>query len=73
VNVVVFYGLTISSVDVSTDPYLGFILSSIVEFPADVITFLLLHKVGRRVPYSSFFLVGGTMCIVAAFLTDGIR
>jgi hypothetical protein len=31
-----YYGLTLSSVDVSPDPYLGFILSSAVELPADV-------------------------------------
>jgi OCT family organic cation transporter-like MFS transporter 4/5 len=73
VNAVVLYGLTMTSVDVSPDPYLGFILSSVVEFPADVITFLLLHKVGRRIPYSGFFLAGGAVCIVAAFLTEGKR
>jgi OCT family organic cation transporter-like MFS transporter 4/5 len=72
VNAVVLYGLTMASVDVSPDPYLGFILSSVVEFPADVVTFFLLDKVGRRIPYSGFFLFGGVMCIAAAFLTEGI-
>ncbi|CAG0917982.1 unnamed protein product [Notodromas monacha] len=72
VNVLVYYGLTFSSTDMTSNAYLGLTLSSLVEVPADLFAVVVLEKIGRRVPFAAFMLIGGMACIGAGFIPEDL-
>lgn len=67
-NSIVYYGLSLSSGNLVGNPYLMLALSGIVEVPSYIFASLTMDKVGRRCLVSSFMLIGGVCCIIAASL-----
>ena len=64
-----FYGLSLNSHSLAGDPYLNFLLVSLVEIPGYTISYLGMEKLGRRFSMSSSLIVGGLACLVGAFDT----
>ena len=60
-----YYGITLSSISLSSDIYLNFILQAVVEIPGTITCILLLDHVGRKpLLVTSLCLIG--MCCVPA-------
>lgn len=70
-NSITYYGLSLSSGKLGGNPYLILFLMALVEFPSYIAIIFLLDRLGRRSITSTLMLVGGTCCIVAAYLTKG--
>lgn len=66
-----FYGITLHSVSLSSNPYLDFILSALVEVPAYFVTYISMNNVGRRFSLSSSFLLTGVACLTVIFIPHG--
>uniref|UniRef100_A0A1Y1KD84 Major facilitator superfamily (MFS) profile domain-containing protein n=1 Tax=Photinus pyralis TaxID=7054 RepID=A0A1Y1KD84_PHOPY len=66
--VFVFYGLTINSVALSSNPYLDFILTSLAEIPGYLAVYLLVDKLGRRICESSMLIMTSLACIAFNFV-----
>ncbi|XP_057331894.1 organic cation transporter protein [Microplitis mediator] len=65
-NAIVYYGLSLSSGKLEGNPYLMLALNGVVELPSYVFTVLTMDRVGRRFLVSSFMIIGGVCCVVAA-------
>ncbi|KAK3878474.1 hypothetical protein Pcinc_016892 [Petrolisthes cinctipes] len=59
VNSGVYYGLSLNTGNLGGSAYLNFVISGAVELPAHVLTFLLLDRIGRRIPLAVFMGLGG--------------
>ncbi|KAK4883422.1 hypothetical protein RN001_006741 [Aquatica leii] len=68
--VFVFYGLTINSVALSTNSYLDFILTSLVEIPGYTVTYILVDKIGRRIGILSTLILTGICCSAFVFIPE---
>ena len=56
----VYYGLTLNSDTlIPGDLYVNFAVGGLVEFPAYILTTLLLHFIGRRYPQSASYILCG--------------
>ncbi|KAK5650232.1 hypothetical protein RI129_001261 [Pyrocoelia pectoralis] len=64
----VYYGLTINSVTLSSNTYLDFILTVLVEIPASAVTFFLMGTFKRRFTLCASFLMCGICCIAFIFI-----
>lgn len=65
------YGMTLNSVHLGGDKYINFILSTLVEIPANVFIFILMDKFGRKFSQSGTMLISGMACLAAQFLIAG--
>lgn len=70
-NSIAYYGLTLSTGRLEGNPYLIIAIMGFVEFPSYAAVIYFLDIWGRRPLICSMMLVGGTACIVAAFLPSG--
>lgn len=66
-----FYGLTLNSVALAGNSYVDFILTSLVEIPGYLGTYLLVDRIGRRAAQCSSYLIAGVACIGFIFIDDG--
>lgn len=66
-----FYGLTLNSVALAGNSYLDFILTSLVEIPGYVATYLLVDRIGRRPSQCGSFLLTSVACIAFIFIPTG--
>ncbi|KAF5303508.1 hypothetical protein FQR65_LT08207 [Abscondita terminalis] len=66
--VLVFYGLTVNSVALSSNSYLDFILTSLVEIPGYTVTYILVDRIGRRIAEASTLLLTSFCCIAFIFI-----
>lgn len=64
------YGLTINSVSLGGDKYVNFILTTLVEMPANILLFVVINKWGRRYSLSASLIVSGAACLAAQWLHD---
>ncbi|KAK5650230.1 hypothetical protein RI129_001259 [Pyrocoelia pectoralis] len=71
--VFIFYGLTINSVALSTNPYLDFILTSLAEIPGYVAVYLLVDKLGRRICASTTFIITSMACVAFIFVPSDLH
>ncbi|XP_064613750.1 organic cation transporter protein-like [Liolophura sinensis] len=62
-----FYGLSLHSMDTLGNPYLNLFLFSLMEFPAYVLDMILLKFVGRRIVMCLAMCFGGFACISTIF------
>ncbi|XP_017772586.1 PREDICTED: organic cation transporter protein-like [Nicrophorus vespilloides] len=62
-----FYGLTLNSVALNGNPYLDFILTSLVEIPAYLMTYFTVDRWGRRTSQFIWFLMTGVSCFTFIF------
>ncbi|XP_029643936.2 organic cation transporter protein-like [Octopus sinensis] len=67
VNSMLYYGVTLNSVDMSGNRYLNFVLISAVEIPAGFIGYIFFHWFGHRKPLCFFMVFAGLNCIVSNF------
>lgn len=67
-NILVYYGLSINSVELVGNRYLNFILSNAVEIPAFILSGVIMNKVERRVSQSAAFFFSGMACIACEFI-----
>lgn len=67
-NAFVYYGLSLSSVNLSGNKYLNFILVSLVAIPGYALAQYTMNRFGRRPSISTFMIVCGIMCLSGAFL-----
>ncbi|VVD00486.1 unnamed protein product [Leptidea sinapis] len=70
-NSLVYYGLTLSSGKIAGNPYVIIVIFGMVDIPSYAVVFYFLDIWGRRSFMSTAMLVGGTACVVAAFIPKG--
>jgi hypothetical protein len=64
VNQMVYVGLSYYGPSMTENPYLGFLLSALVDWPVFPIILLALDKIGRRSSKSISMIVGGFSAII---------
>lgn len=69
-NAFVYYGLSLSAVNLSGNKYLNFILVALVAIPGYATAQYTMNKVGRKPSMSAFMMVCGIMCCAGAYLND---
>ena len=65
-----YFGLCLTSTELSSDPFTSFIVSALVEIPSFVATFWLLDAWGRK-PVCGLSMVLGGACLLPAAYTAG--
>ncbi|GBP42315.1 Organic cation transporter protein [Eumeta japonica] len=70
-NSLVYYGLSLNAGKLEGNPYLITAILGFVEFPSYGVVIYFLDKLGRRPLISAMMLIGGTACIIAAFISAG--
>jgi len=63
-----YYGLSLSSAGLSSDPFTSFALSATMEIPAYLFCILCLDKAGRKGILAFSQILAGTTCLAAALL-----
>lgn len=67
----VYYGISINSVELVGNKYMNFILTSLVEVPAVIFAVIMLDRIKRRTSQSSAFILSGLTCIISEFIPPG--
>ena len=66
-----YYGLTMHSVNLgSTNIYVNFVLSAVIEIPSYVFASLILDRIGRKTTLIACQTIAGMSCIIAGVLQD---
>ncbi|GAB1601645.1 organic cation transporter protein-like [Argonauta hians] len=68
VNGLLYYGLSINSVNYDGNIYINFSLSALVEIPAYLLCIPMLAKLGRKKILCFFMLFGGATCIASSLI-----
>ena len=63
VNTLVYYGLSLSTSDLGSDPYVAFFLSGLVEVPAYIWVTFGIEWLGRKPNLSALLVLGGVACL----------
>ncbi|XP_036364175.1 organic cation transporter protein isoform X2 [Octopus sinensis] len=66
-----YYGVTLHSVDMAGNRYVNFLLLAFVEFPSHLTSFCLFKRFDHRRPICFFLMFSGLNCIVSNFVTKG--
>ena len=64
-----YFGLCLTATELSSDPFVSFIISALVEIPSFVLTFWLLDAWGRK-PVCGLSMVLGGVCLIPGKLTN---
>lgn len=67
---VVYFGISLNVVNLGTNLYLGVFVNAIVEWPAFLLTAVLLERFGRRMMLVSTLLLSGVCCLGGSFLFE---
>ncbi|KAF5287122.1 hypothetical protein FQA39_LY16045 [Lamprigera yunnana] len=70
---IVYKGLTINSVSLSENSYLDYILGTLIEIPANILVFLIMDRIGRKITFSASFILSGILCISLIFVPSDTR
>ncbi|XP_076444017.1 uncharacterized protein LOC143282301 [Babylonia areolata] len=70
VNTMTFYGLSMTSVTLTDDMYLGFGLSGLIEIPSNVIAFFLAERFGRKRILAMFHVLAGLSLLTSVALSS---
>ncbi|XP_066955446.1 organic cation transporter protein-like [Macrobrachium rosenbergii] len=68
----VYFGLSLSGSNFSTDPFLYITLSGLVEIPGNTVSIPLVTRIGRRALTTFFFLLSGGTLLGLPFVPKGI-
>ena len=68
VNAGVYYGLSLSTSELGSDPYLAFFLSGLVEVPAYVWSIFGMEWFGRKPNLIGLMVLGGIACITTTLI-----
>lgn len=63
----VYYGLSLNSVNLGGNIFVNFLLVGLAEFPAYIICILVLDKIGRKPLYCTSMILSGVACILTLF------
>ncbi|XP_052828494.1 organic cation transporter protein isoform X3 [Octopus bimaculoides] len=66
-----YYGVTLNSVDMAGNRYVNFLLMILVEFPSHISAYYLFRFFDHRKPISFFMTFSGLNCIVSNFVAEG--
>ncbi|XP_029643942.2 organic cation transporter protein-like [Octopus sinensis] len=69
INSVLYYGVTMNSVDMAGSRYLNFFLMSLIELPAGIVCSYSFHLFGHRKPICFFMIFGGINCLASNFVS----
>ncbi|XP_014767510.1 organic cation transporter protein [Octopus bimaculoides] len=69
VNSMLYYGVTMNSVNMAGSRYLNFFLMSLIEVPACIVCSYFFHRFGHRKPICFFMIFGGINCIASNFVS----
>ncbi|ROT74868.1 hypothetical protein C7M84_006625 [Penaeus vannamei] len=64
----VYFGLSLSGGDLSSDPFLYMVLTGVVELPAYTLVIPLVARYGRRAPVVAFFFMGAVALLALPFV-----
>jgi len=67
----VYFGLSLSGGDLSSDPFLYMVLTGVVELPAYTLVIPLVARYGRRAPVVAFFFMGAVALLALPFVPTG--
>lgn len=70
-NDMVYIGLSYYGPALGENPYLSFLLSSVVEVPSSLVCWLLMDRWGRRWPLCLAMTLSGISCIITVTLPPG--
>lgn len=70
-NSIAYYGLSLSTGNLSGNPFFMLFIMGLVEYPSYIALVFVLDILGRRSITSSLMLVGGACCIIAAYIKQG--
>lgn len=70
-NSITYYGLSLSAGKLYGNPFLILFIMGLVEMPTYISLGYVLDLLGRRSITSTLMLIGGTCCIIAAFMPQG--
>ncbi|XP_045472357.1 organic cation transporter protein [Harmonia axyridis] len=70
-NSLVYYGLSLSSGNIKGNPFFILFVMGLIEIPGNILTIMLMDKLGRRLLTSFNMILGGMCCIVAVSITIG--
>lgn len=70
-NTFVYYGLSLNAVTLSGDQYVNFILSGLVEIPANLLALWLQEAAGRRGTLAGTLMVAGGSCLAFLVIPSG--
>ncbi|CAG2100137.1 unnamed protein product [Medioppia subpectinata] len=75
VNAVIYYGISLNMGDFGGNFYISFLLSGLMELPANLLTPLFLRYIGRRKLYAIFMIITGASCVavIAADRSSWLR
>ncbi|XP_042883647.1 organic cation transporter protein-like [Penaeus japonicus] len=68
---VVYFGLSLSGGDLSSDPFLYMALTGVVELPAYTLVIPVVARFGRRAPVVAFFFLGAVVLLALPFVPAG--
>ncbi|XP_069103204.1 organic cation transporter protein-like [Argopecten irradians] len=68
INSLTYYGLYLSSVTLSTDRYLNFLINGALEIPAGVSVWLLINRIGRKKSSIIFHTLAGVALILSVVM-----
>ncbi|XP_014774902.1 organic cation transporter protein [Octopus bimaculoides] len=71
VTSLLYYGVTLNSVDVAGNHYLNYLLLAVVELPSLLFCCYLFTRFDHRKPISFIMMFSGLNCIVSNFVTEG--
>ncbi|XP_055495412.1 solute carrier family 22 member 2-like [Leucoraja erinacea] len=72
-SALVYQGLAMRLGTLGGNIYLNFFISGAVEIPASIIVFLVIERIGRRLPFAAGGLVSGASCLIAAFIPENLH
>ncbi|XP_060076165.1 solute carrier family 22 member 16-like [Ylistrum balloti] len=68
INSLTYYGLYLSSVTLSTDRYINFLINAALEIPAGVVVWLLINRIGRKKTSIIFHSFAGVALILSVVM-----
>ncbi|OWF38693.1 Solute carrier family 22 member 6-A [Mizuhopecten yessoensis] len=68
INSLTYYGLYLSSVTLSTDRYINFLINGALEIPAGIVVWLLINRIGRKKTSIMFHTLAGVALILSVVM-----
>ncbi|XP_029643940.1 organic cation transporter protein-like [Octopus sinensis] len=68
VNSMLYYGVTLNSVDMSGNRYVNYLMMAVIEIPGNILGCITFHWFGHRKPIVFFMVLAGINCIVSNFV-----
>ncbi|XP_043928825.1 solute carrier family 22 member 2 [Protopterus annectens] len=70
---VVYGGLVLRLGILGGNIYLDYVIAAVVELPTAVLIYIVIDRVGRRLPFAVSNLVAGIACLITAFVPEDLK